>query len=87
MVAVAGCTKIASGCDALTGCFVGQVAADFFGELVEGGEEDSLFVFLEALQVARGTLGEEKASASGDLEAFVDEFILIGVGEEAEVDA
>src|SRR5439155_23855261 len=45
------------------------------------------FVFLEALQVACGTLGEEEASAARDLEALVDELVLIGVGEEAQVDA
>src|SRR5206468_4168939 len=34
-----------------------------------------------------GTLGEEEASAARDLEALVDELVLIGVGEEAEIDA
>jgi hypothetical protein len=87
VVAVADGAEVSGGGDALAGCFVGQVAANFFGEFVEPGEEDGFFLFLEALEVTCGTLGEEKAAASGNLEALVDELVLIGVGEEAEVDA
>ncbi len=87
MVAVAGGAEIAGGGDALARGLVGEIAADLFGEFVEGGEEDGFFVFFEALQVAFGALGEEEAAAAGDLEALVDELVLIGVGEEAEVDA
>ena len=86
VVAVAGGAQVSGGGDAVAGGFVGEIAADLFGELVEGGEEDGLFVFVEALEVACGALGEEEASAAGDLEALVDELVLIGVGEEAEVD-
>src|ERR1700754_2796155 len=34
-----------------------------------------------------GAFCEKKASAAGDLETFVNELVLIGVGEEAQVDA
>ena len=87
VVAVACGASASGGGDALAGSFVGQVAADLFDAFLEGREEDGFFVFVEALRdVPVGALGEQKASAAGDLEALVDELVVIGVGEKAQVD-
>ncbi len=86
VVAVAMGAGLAGGGDTGSGGLVVEVAADFLQALVEGGEEDGFFVFAEALEVAVGALGEEETTAGGDLEALVDELVLIGAGEEAEVD-
>ena len=87
VVAVAGGSEAAGGCNALAGGLVGQIATDLLGQFVEAGEEDGLFVLLEALHVSGRTFGQEKTTATGDLEALVNELVLIRVGEEAEVDA
>ncbi len=86
VVSVAQGSGASGGGDAGAGGLVGEIAADLGGALVEGGEEDGLLVLAEALEVAFGALGEEEALAAGDLEALVDELVLVGVGEEAEVD-
>src|SRR5580693_1598482 len=72
VVAIPCCAEVPGVGDAMACGFIGQVAADFRGELVEGGEEDCFFVFLEALQVSGGAFGEQETAATGDLEAFVD---------------
>ena len=87
MIAVASGTQVAGFGDACSGEFIGKIAADLFSQLIEGGEEDGFFVFFEALQVAFGAFCEEEACASCNLEALVHELVLIGVGEEAEIDA
>src|SRR5216683_6536469 len=86
VVAVAVGSGLACSGDAGAGGLVGQVATDLLEALVEGGEEDGLLVLAEALPVAVGAFGEEEASAAGDLEALVDELVLVGAGDEAEVD-
>ena len=87
MISVASCAKITCSGDALPGSLVGQIEANLFGEFLERGEEDGFFVLLEALQMSRRAFGQEKSSAAGDLEALVNELVLIGVGEKAQVDA
>ena len=52
VVAVAGGAEVAGLGDAVSGGFVGEVSANLCDQLVEAGEEDGLFVFLEALEVA-----------------------------------
>ena len=64
----------------------GRYRRIFVDALVVGGEENGFHVFDEAIGVTGGALGEKEALAGGDLEAFVDELVLVGVGEEAEVD-
>ena len=49
-------------------------------------KEDGFFVFDEAAGMARGALDQQKAGAARDLEALVGELILVGLGEEAEID-
>jgi hypothetical protein len=87
VVAIARCAEVAGGGDALPGRFIRQITADFRDEFFEGREEDRLFLFLEALEMSFGAFREKKASAACDLEAFVDELVLIGVSKEAQIDA
>ena len=70
VVAVAGRSQVACCGDALARGFVGEITANFGCEFVEGGEEDGLFVFFEALKVTCGALSEEETAAAGDLEAL-----------------
>jgi len=79
-------TGMASGGDAVASGFVGEVAANLFNALPDGGEEDGFFIFAKALEMALGSFGEKEAPAAGYLEALVDEFVLICVSDEAEVD-
>ncbi len=76
----------ARGGDARACGFVGKVTADLGDALVDAFEEDGLFVFDEAREVAGRALGEEEAFAGGDLEALVHELVVVGMREEAKVD-
>jgi len=77
IVAIASGAAVAGGCDALAGGLVGQIAVDLLDEFVKACKEDGLFVLLEALPVSVGALGKQEATAAGDLEALMDELVLI----------
>jgi len=79
-------TGVAGGGDAVATGFVGEIAANLFDALLDGGEEDGFFIFAKALEMPLGSFGEKEPPAAGYLEALVDEFVLIGVSDEAEVD-
>ena len=86
VVAVAQGARLSGGGDVGPSLLVGKVAADLGCQFVEGGEEDGLLVLAKALEMTLGTLGEQKATAAGDLETLMDELVLVGVSEKAEVD-
>src|SRR5271163_3789927 len=86
VVAIAKGAGAPGSCDAAARGLVGQIPANLGHEFVEGGEENGLLVLYEASEMPRRALSEQEPAAAGDLEALVGELILIGVGEEAQVD-
>ncbi len=86
MVAITLGAGVASRGDASTGCLIGKIAADLGGEFVEAGKEDRLLVLPESIHVPLRPFGEQKSPATRDLEALMDELVLIGVSDEAKVD-
>src|ERR1700761_6050724 len=87
VVIAAGLGAAAAGRGNARACgFVGQIAADFGDALVYAFEEDCLFVFNKTREVPGRALGEEEAFAGSDFKALVHELVVVGVGEEAEID-
>jgi hypothetical protein len=89
VVVIAGSPGAALSCRGDGGAcrFVVQVVINLGAAFVQIREEDGFLVLAEAGLVFGRTLGQEEASAGGDLEGLLRHLVAIAVGHESEIDA